>query len=147
MDGGIIQNFKTFYRQEVVRYLLQQLDEKKELIPLNVLEGMRYIRLAWNRVTGETIRKCFVHCGFQISSDTAEQKIDVVSRPPCDDIHLCDEEDWKRLVHHFGVPDLDFCMYVSVNTDVQVFAISSEEEIIQDVLKPDADEADEDDDE
>jgi len=37
---------------------------------------------------------------------------------------------------------LDFSTYVSVDCDVQVFAISTEEEIIADVLQPDTHEYD-----
>ncbi len=51
MDEGIIQNFKTMYRAEVVRLLLDSIDEKHSCDWIAVLTAMQFANKAWNHVT------------------------------------------------------------------------------------------------
>jgi hypothetical protein len=69
-DQGIIQNFKTWYRQSVISKLLLHIaegDKTAASFSINVLDALYMMRTAWGAVTSETIANCFRHAGFVVS--------------------------------------------------------------------------------
>lgn len=62
-DQGIIQNFKIFYRRQLLRKYLAAFQAKEEFT-INILDALHMLRTAWSLVTPETIENCFKHSGF-----------------------------------------------------------------------------------
>ncbi|GFU80378.1 inhibitor of nuclear factor kappa-B kinase subunit alpha [Trichonephila clavipes] len=64
LDLGIIQNFKTFYRREVVKSVLDNLENQQNLTTISILTALIMIDKAWRAVTPLTIHCCFKKSGF-----------------------------------------------------------------------------------
>lgn len=60
MDQGIIQNLKIHYRKLVIMKQLKSIERNKEL-QITVLDALRMLYQAWDRVTEKTIKNCFRH--------------------------------------------------------------------------------------
>lgn len=70
MDQGIIKVFKGFYRTEVVRKLLDCIEEGREVrASIHFYETMLMIHKAWNNITSATIRNCFKKARFVKKTD------------------------------------------------------------------------------
>lgn len=63
LDQGIIHTFKTFYRKEIVRLVLESLDNQLTA-NITVLTAILLIDKAWRAVTPLTILNCFKKSGF-----------------------------------------------------------------------------------
>ncbi|XP_044586102.1 tigger transposable element-derived protein 6-like [Cotesia glomerata] len=119
MDQGIIKNFKSLYRKEVVRNMLQDLEEKRDS-RIDVLQAMRMADKAWRNVTATTIKNCFAHCGF--SSSIIEEEVEDISLQP--------PEEWDTVV-----PEICFEDFITCDDGVMTAGILSDEEILNSVSK------------
>ncbi|GFW00915.1 tigger transposable element-derived protein 6 [Trichonephila clavipes] len=61
LDQGIIHNFKTFYRREVVKSVLDNLENQQNVTSISILTALITIDKAWRAVT---IHSCFKKSGF-----------------------------------------------------------------------------------
>lgn len=64
MNQGVIQNFKMFYRKEIIGRLVDNIDNN-ESFSINILEAIRMSDMAWRSVTPQTILNCFIKAGFK----------------------------------------------------------------------------------
>ncbi|GFX23431.1 tigger transposable element-derived protein 6 [Trichonephila clavipes] len=64
LDQGIIHNFKTFYRREVVKSVLNNLENQQNVTTISILTTLIMIAKAWRAVTPLTIHSCFKKSGF-----------------------------------------------------------------------------------
>ncbi|GFW31518.1 tigger transposable element-derived protein 6 [Trichonephila clavipes] len=64
LDQGIIHNFKTFYRREVVKSILDNLEYQQNVTTISILTALIMIDKAWRAVTLLTIHSCFKKSGF-----------------------------------------------------------------------------------
>ncbi|GFS95470.1 tigger transposable element-derived protein 6 [Trichonephila clavipes] len=64
LDQGIINNFKTFYRCEVVKSILDNLENQQHITTISILTALIMIDKAWRAVTPLTIHSCFKKSGF-----------------------------------------------------------------------------------
>lgn len=71
MDQGVINNFKIYYRTEVVRHVIKSIEENQRP-QIDVLQAMRFARKAWFSVTKTTIANCFKKSGFKSEVTVAE---------------------------------------------------------------------------
>lgn len=78
LDQGIIQNFKTLYRKEIV-YLVLDSIEQDEKLNISVLTAIIVIDKAWKNVNPNCIYNCFRKCGFKqvenVENSSEPQKI------------------------------------------------------------------------
>ncbi|GFQ79703.1 tigger transposable element-derived protein 6 [Trichonephila clavata] len=63
LDQGIIHNFNTFYQREVVKSVLDNL-ENQQNATISILTALIMIYKAWRAVTPLTIHSCFKKSGF-----------------------------------------------------------------------------------
>ena len=67
LDLGIIQNFKIHYRKLLIQHVITRIEEcstAHEVVKsLSVLLASRWIAEAWQKVSSETIKKCFRKAG------------------------------------------------------------------------------------
>ncbi|GFY18609.1 tigger transposable element-derived protein 6 [Trichonephila clavipes] len=65
LDQGIIHNFKTFYRREVVKSVLDNLENQQHVTTISTLTALIMIDKAWRAVTLLAIHTaCFKKSGF-----------------------------------------------------------------------------------
>lgn len=95
MNQGVIQNFKTFYRKEIIKRLVQNIDNN-ESFTINILEAIRTVDEVWRSVTPQTILNCFVKVGFKEDRD---------KYVPIEDSNSPDDK-WNFKVDHFDLDDL-----------------------------------------
>ncbi|CAH2090464.1 unnamed protein product [Euphydryas editha] len=107
----IIKNFKSLYQKEVVRNMLDNMEEKKNST-INVLHAMRMVNKVWRNVTATTIKNCYVHCGFS-SSSTEEAETEDISPPA----------EWNTLVSESG----SFENFVTCDDRVTAETLSDDE--------------------
>ncbi|XP_046484215.1 tigger transposable element-derived protein 6-like [Neodiprion pinetum] len=66
MGQGVINNFKVYYRKEVVQFVLKSIEENK--IPeINILQAMRFAKKPWFNVSKITIGNCLKKAGFKVT--------------------------------------------------------------------------------
>ncbi|GFV66938.1 tigger transposable element-derived protein 6 [Trichonephila clavipes] len=64
LHQSIIHNFKTFYRREVVKSVLYNLENQQNVTTISILTAFIMIDKAWRAVTLLTIHSCFKKSGF-----------------------------------------------------------------------------------
>ena len=68
LDLGIIKNFKVHYRKLLLHYVVAKIDEctvaSEVTKKINILQAIRWIAEAWEKVTVDTIKKCFRSSGI-----------------------------------------------------------------------------------
>ncbi|XP_041372802.1 tigger transposable element-derived protein 6-like [Gigantopelta aegis] len=73
LDQGIIKAFKTRYRKHMMRSLILQMEDCANVSELckaiTVLDAVNWINVAWKETQTTTIVKCFMVCGFPVTSD------------------------------------------------------------------------------
>ncbi|XP_060881550.1 tigger transposable element-derived protein 6-like [Metopolophium dirhodum] len=109
LDQCIIKNCKTFYRQEVVKNVLECI-ESEQTPNISVLPAMIFVDKAWKKVAPSTILKCFKKLGFTIEiqeTENGQSNIEPIQ--------------WNSLPTQENVPFTD---YVNVNEDVAVWGSS-----------------------
>ncbi|KAL1457150.1 hypothetical protein WDU94_001811 [Cyamophila willieti] len=120
LDQGIIHNFKTFYRKEVVKIVLDALD-KEEPVNISVLSAMLLTDKAWRAVTSNTILNCFKKAGFPFDSQTEDQLEDIAP------------------THDFHIPtdlDVDMDEFIRVDDEVAVWGPLTDDEIVEQTAEP-----------
>uniref|UniRef100_A0A914D8A6 DDE-1 domain-containing protein n=1 Tax=Acrobeloides nanus TaxID=290746 RepID=A0A914D8A6_9BILA len=90
LDQGIIKNLKLFYRQQLLQNHVDALDVEQEYNP-NLLDALRMLKKAWDKVKPSTIINCFRHAGFVVDNQT--QAIEVAENDELNEL----EELWNRL--------------------------------------------------
>ncbi|GFY35453.1 tigger transposable element-derived protein 6 [Trichonephila clavipes] len=117
LDQGIIHNFKTFYRREVVKSVLDNLENQQHVTTISTLTALIIIDKAWRAVTPLTINSCFKKSGFPSPNlfDVDDSLTEFNAEPSL----------WEAL------PEQDFTFddYVLVNTDIAVWGALSGAEI------------------
>ncbi|GFY25880.1 tigger transposable element-derived protein 6 [Trichonephila clavipes] len=64
LDQGIIHNFITFYRREVVKSVLGNLENQQNVTTISILTALIMIDKVWKVATPLTIHSCFKKPGF-----------------------------------------------------------------------------------
>lgn len=76
-DAGIIKCIKGQYRTQLVKHLIAYLDNEKNSVPaINLLDAIYMLSASWRKITDNTIKNCFIKCGFV---KDANQEIEIVS--------------------------------------------------------------------
>lgn len=75
LDQGIIQSFKSHYRRRMLQTVIQKMDASQPN-KIDILEGIRFISLAWNLVTSTTILNCFKKAGFEVPEEDDEISVE-----------------------------------------------------------------------
>ncbi|GFV83015.1 tigger transposable element-derived protein 6 [Trichonephila clavipes] len=118
LDQGIIHNFKTFYRREVVKSVLDNLENQQNVTTISILTVLIMIDKSWRAVTPLTIHSCFKKSGFLSPNlvDVDDTLTEFNTEPSL----------WEALPEQ----DLTFDDYVLVGTDIAVWGALSDAEIV-----------------
>lgn len=78
MDQGVIKCFKNYYRQKLIRFLINSLDSNPGTtvrdFPVNLKQSMEWIKVAWDTVTQMTLINCFRKAGFSAAVEGEEEE-------------------------------------------------------------------------
>ncbi|GFU42749.1 tigger transposable element-derived protein 6 [Trichonephila clavipes] len=118
LDQGIIHNFKTFYRREVVKSVLYNLENQQNVTTISILAALIMIDKAWRAVTPSTINSC-----FKKSSFPSPNLVDVGDTLTEFNAEL---SLWEALPEQ----DLTFDDYVLIDTDIAECEALSDAEIV-----------------
>ncbi|GFW18339.1 tigger transposable element-derived protein 6 [Trichonephila clavipes] len=119
LDQGIIHNFKTFYRREVVKSVLDNLENQQNVTIISILTVLIMIDKAWRAVPPLTIHGCFKRSGFP-----SPNLVDV-------DDTLTEFNAEPSLLEALPKQDLTFDdNYVLLDTDIAVWRALSDAEIV-----------------
>ncbi|GFU66606.1 tigger transposable element-derived protein 6 [Trichonephila clavipes] len=118
LDQGTIHNFKTFYRREVVKRVLDNFENQQNVTTLTVLTTLIRIDKAWIAVTPLTIYSCFKNSGFP-----SPNLVNV-------DNTLTESNAEPYIWEVFLEQDLTFDDYVLVDTNIAVWEALSDTEIV-----------------
>ncbi|XP_041374170.1 tigger transposable element-derived protein 6-like [Gigantopelta aegis] len=73
LDQGIIKAFKARYRKYLMRSLISRMEDCASVTELckaiTVLDAVNWINAAWKETQQTTIAKCFMMCGFPVTSE------------------------------------------------------------------------------
>ncbi|XP_046684859.1 tigger transposable element-derived protein 6-like [Homalodisca vitripennis] len=129
LDQGIIQNFKAFYRHEIVKIVLDGIDSNATP-NISILTAMLIIEKAWKSVSQTTIFNCFRKSGFCVN--TPDEELQVVQPTP-----------WES---HPVIGDVPFEDFVQVDDEVVVWGTLTDADILaaKDEEQPDVDNDEED---
>ncbi|GFW02877.1 tigger transposable element-derived protein 6 [Trichonephila clavipes] len=130
LDQGIIHNFKTLYRREVVKSVLDNSENQQNVTTISILTALIMIDKAWRTVTHLTIHGCFKKSGFPLPNlvDMDDTLTEFNAEPSL----------WEALPEQ----GLTFDDYVLFDTDIAVWGALSDAEIV--VLDPNNTESDKD---
>ncbi|GFX70307.1 tigger transposable element-derived protein 6 [Trichonephila clavipes] len=111
---SIIHNFKTFCRREVVKSVLDNLENQHNVTTISILTALIMIDKAWRALTLLTIHSCFKKSGFPSPNlfDVDDTLTEFNAEPSF----------WKVLPEQ----DLTFDDYVLVDTDIVVWGALSD---------------------
>ena len=79
MDQGVIRSLKAKYRSAVVKLYITRIESGKELPKISILDAMKFLVQAWNRVSKDTIQNCFRRAG--ISKDAQTDAVEEIDDP------------------------------------------------------------------
>ncbi|XP_053960349.1 tigger transposable element-derived protein 6-like [Anastrepha ludens] len=116
LDLEIMENFKQFYRKEVVKILINDMEEGRKS-NINVLQGIRMPHKAWENVKQPTIVSCFATCGF-VNSPNILTSNDCVQ---------------GSVKNHFNL-DERFDDFVTFDDDVSATGLITDDNIVDSVL-------------
>lgn len=123
MDQGVIQNFKMFYRKEIIRRLVDNIDNNESL-SINILEAITMSDKAWRSVTPQTILNCFIKAGFKDGDIIALDNSTTIS-----------DDKWNFIADHLNLDDKNFSHYVEMDNNVQVCGTWTDNEILSETIE------------
>lgn len=108
LDAGVIKNFKVRYRKLLLKFQccfwLTALDIAKEV---DVLQTIRWIKQAWDKVPEETVQKCFDKCRFSSVVQNNERSEEEV-----------EEQEFAELVRRISLGETTAEEYVTSDQDI-----------------------------
>ena len=79
MDQGVIRSLKAKYRSAVVKLYINHIESGQELPKISILDVMKFLVQAWNRVTKDIVQNCFKRAG--ISKDAQADAVEEIYDP------------------------------------------------------------------
>ncbi|GFV92772.1 tigger transposable element-derived protein 6 [Trichonephila clavipes] len=118
LDQGIMHNLKTFYRREVVKNVLDNLENQQNVTTISILIALIMIDKAWKAVTPLTIHSCFKKSSFPSPNlvDVDDTLTEFNAEPSL----------WEAVPEQY----LTFDDYVLVDTHIAVWGNLSDAEIV-----------------
>lgn len=108
MKLKIFENFKVFYRQEIVNGILLNI-EKGTSKSIDSLKAIWFCHKAWDKVTWSTIFNCFRSCGFRknqiITINNTEEPVSI-------------DENWNQVTSNVNVIFSEYARVLDENVIV-----------------------------
>lgn len=127
LDLGIIQNFKMFYRKEIIQKITSSI-ELQQTFSVDLLQAVRIIDKAWRLVATETIINCFKKAGFSTSSSLIQTTSNDESQ------YEKNIPEWSYISNQFNLkPEDTFNNYVKIDENLPICGDLTDSEIVSEV--------------
>lgn len=130
LGQGVVQNFKTIYRQQVLKHQLVTVDNNATGLVkrINVLDAILWIKSAINEVQRSTVRNCFIKSGISFENTIRKDNFKELLVPLADDDLVNYAEFDKNLLTENQSLDLIKIMKDITETQMNVEDDDSEED-------------------
>ena len=123
LDQGIITNFKHFYRNNLISFMINKLeesedDEDKEYEKINLLQAINFMKSAWLTVDSTIILNCFKRAFFQFKTSIEIE---------------FDNEEWEKLKQLKEIKYKSYEDYLDVDLQVEEPDDLTDEQIIKQI--------------
>jgi hypothetical protein len=83
MDQGVIKCFKGYYRTRLIQKLIAIMDSGNKPLPasISILDAIYMAKFAWDQVSTQTIKNCFIKSGFTFNETQTCGVEEVISEP------------------------------------------------------------------
>lgn len=141
MDRGIIKNVKHFYRKNLVKRLLLDIEAAGANIPtesISVRDAIDMLTEAWSCVTTNTIHNCFKSAGFEGHDVDGDDQAEIRSDAPQGEDSLlgADAVGWHHLTRRLYLPDdVTFETYADIDGMLATSEFESAEAIVVDLAQ------------
>ena len=127
----VIRSLKCHFRKLVLMQITEYID-KKEVYSVNLLDAVRFIYKAWERLTQKTIRNCFRrHAGIIQEEVSTEIECCVATTEEVEgDLPL---SEWMRKIDSFNFVSCDLDGFSSVDDDILTTETLTAEDIVMEV--------------
>ena len=141
-DQGIIKNFKTIYRKQVLRKFISSFDETGSTdahLKMSLLDALVMSAASWHDVTEATVQNCFRHAGFVKARPTAsnpeseaETEAQQVTEPPQIDADMSEVSNlFERFSQLCNVhPQMSVDEFINVDDNIQTSEAISMDDIV-----------------
>ena len=128
IEAGIIQSFKSKYRNKLMGYVIARV--KEDLLAseiekqIDIPQAIEWVAKAWKEVTAEMIKNCFAKCGFteetsEIEDDTVDEELNALFKEFAD-------SDCETTAEEYIDFDVETCSSVpAINSDAVDWRVSS----------------------
>lgn len=123
LDQGIIQNFKVFYRSEIVKLTLDHLERGEQPI-ISILTALTQGSKAWKNITSSTIANCFRKAGFVKEDDDRATRQHDDENVESFDV----QAKWRIVAPTDGISFIEFA---NMDEDVEVCGRLSDSDILE----------------
>ena len=79
LEQGVIRSLKAKYRSAAVKLYINRIESGQELPKISILDAMKFLVQAWNRVTKNTVQNCFKRA--EISKDAQADAVEEIDDP------------------------------------------------------------------
>ena len=143
MDQGVVRSLKAYYKSLELQRLVVAIDKGKDLPVFSILDAMKMLDLAWQKVKISTVVNCFANAGISKDQQASAQSDD--------DDPFKDLENQIEKLGDFYPPGTTVEGVISADQNVMsTEPLLSDEELIEEVMNAvnvnDGDEADDDED-
>ena len=73
VDQGVIRSLKAKYRSAVVKLYINRIESGQELPKISILDEMKFLVQARNRVTKDFVQNCFKRAGISKDAQAVEE--------------------------------------------------------------------------
>jgi hypothetical protein len=129
-DAGIIKNFKVHYRKSLIKKWIDDVENGKQIEPINIKEVIYMISDAWKQVSLTTIANCWNKTKIL----PLEENLLANTSDDNDDMRELEQALEEIEMPHNSIK-LSAIEYVNVDENVQTMDISTEESVVKDILK------------
>lgn len=129
MDQGVIRSLKCHYRKLILLKMIECI-EKKQDYSITLMDAMRCIAKAWNRVTAKTIQNCFRHAGISSTEERNAAETEDMFDDCEDNLPL---STFLRNINSEIPSDCDYDMYAIIDDDLITTEVQTEDEIVSEV--------------
>ena len=135
MDQGVIRSLKAYYKASSLQRLVVAIDKGKDLPVFSILDAMKMLDLAWQKVKTSTIVNCFAKAGISKDQQKSAQLDD--SDP------FRDLQNQIKKLGEFYPPGSTAEDVVSADENVLcTVPLLTDEELIEEMNNEDGDDAD-----
>ena len=111
----VIPSLKCHFHKLVLRRMIECID-KKEVYSVNLLDAVRFVHKAWERVTEKAIRNCFCHTWIIQEEVSTEIECSITTTEEDEDaLPLCE---WVRRIDSINFASCDLDGFSNVDGDI-----------------------------